>query len=217
MKDHTGQTQNSVDDKDGQNASRKFLTLPETVETFGTVALSFVGWSNSGKTTFLSQVINHLTSTGLRVALIKHHAHMTDIDIPESDSWHFARAGAQSVFVSSPTQYSLIRQVAQEKTCAELCAEAAKDADIVITEGYKSDILPKIELSRQEHDATPVCDLGQCIALVTNNQHRADEAEPYGIPVFSLDQAEVCADFLRDLIAMHRSSHHSSIPHLSDK
>lgn len=203
QKSHAGY---SLQENQERSGTLQFLTVPETVETFGVVALSFVGWSNSGKTTFLSQVIHHLTSAGIRVALIKHHAHMTDIDIPESDSWHFARAGAQSVFVSAPTQYSLIRQVPQEKTCADLCIEAARDADIVITEGYKKDILPKIELSRQEHDATPVCDLAQCIGLVTNNQARIEEAQGFKIPTFTLEESAACAEFLRTLIATYGSS-----------
>lgn len=39
--------------------------------------ITVTGWSNSGKTTFVTRVVGLLTDMGVRVGVIKHHGHKT--------------------------------------------------------------------------------------------------------------------------------------------
>jgi len=45
--------------------------------------ISFIGWSGSGKTTFLEQVVRYLSRDGLRVGILKHHGHTTTVDVED--------------------------------------------------------------------------------------------------------------------------------------
>ena len=87
-----------------------------------TPLISIVGKSGIGKTTLIEKLVRELKSRGLRVAVIKHHAHTTPIDAPGKDSWRFAEAGADAVVVSSPVEIARFERVARELTLAEIAA-----------------------------------------------------------------------------------------------
>ena len=59
--------------------------------------LSFVGRSNSGKTTLIERVIPELVRAGYKVATVKHAGHGFDLDTEGKDSWRHKQAGASSV------------------------------------------------------------------------------------------------------------------------
>ena len=48
--------------------------------------LQVVGYQNSGKTSFVSELTARLSATGLRVGVIKHHGHGGTFDLPMTDS-----------------------------------------------------------------------------------------------------------------------------------
>ncbi len=70
-----------------------------------TPIVSFVGNSNSGKTTLLEMVVIELKLKEYRVVVIKHSPHGFDIDQPGKDTWRLTQAGSDIVVVSSPCQY----------------------------------------------------------------------------------------------------------------
>jgi len=161
-----------------------------------TPVVTFVGKSNSGKTTFLEKVIACLTERGYCVATVKHHAHTTDVDTEKKDSWRHARAGSVVSMVSSPTQFSVVRQVEREVTMEE-CVKQAQEAgcDILLAEGFKKLNLPKIELSRKERSDEPICDPDEVEAFVTNNPALARKFADT-VPVYDLNDSEGFCNFL---------------------
>ena len=60
----------------------------------------FAGWSGSGKTTVIEQIIPLLREHGLRVSLVKHAHHEFEIDQPGKDSWRHRQAGCSEVLIS---------------------------------------------------------------------------------------------------------------------
>ena len=64
--------------------------------------VAVVGKSNSGKTTLIEKLIPELNKRGYRVATVKHHNHLLEIDTPGKDSWRHKQAGAQTTFISTP-------------------------------------------------------------------------------------------------------------------
>ena len=111
--------------------------------------IGFAGWSGAGKTTLLRQLIPALTSTGLRVSTLKHAHHAFDIDKPGKDSWEHRQAGATEVLVGSANRWALIHELrgAAEPGLAELLRHLSP-VDIVLVEGFKRGLHPKIEVHR---------------------------------------------------------------------
>lgn len=59
--------------------------------------ITVTGWSNSGKTTFVTRVVGLLTDMGVRVGVIKHHGHKTGgVDVEGKDSWKYAPSRRES-------------------------------------------------------------------------------------------------------------------------
>src|SRR6476469_4939778 len=81
--------------------------------------IGLAGWSGAGKTTLLTRVIPHLLKDGLRVSVIKHAHHAFDVDVPG----------------------------AAEPRLPELLAKMSR-VDLVVVEGFKRELLRKIEVHR---------------------------------------------------------------------
>lgn len=164
--------------------------------------VSFVGNSGSGKTTLLERLISQLTHKGLRMGTIKHDVHGFEMDKPGKDSWRHKQAGAVTTIISSPFQVGMVMDVECEKSPEDLLT-LMSDLDLVLTEGYKTANLPKIEIFRSQITKAPLCRNDQnLIAYVS------DEIIDLPVPRFSPDDTEALADFLINhfgLTAAHAS------------
>ncbi len=177
--------------------------LPADLKTF-----TFVGWSGSGKTTFLLKVVSELESRGIEVGVIKHHGHrsvdgsVSSLDVPGKDSSRYAEAGSKCVVVASATEYMVHRTLDHPRTLLELANEIAPQCDIIIAEGFKSEPLNPIEFCRKEASEDPVLDPSILTALVTNSEKMIESTGPYGTPVFGIDDVEDMCDFLCSQIGL---------------
>lgn len=153
--------------------------------------ISVVGKSDSGKTSVVEGLVRTLAARGWRVATVKHHVHEVDVDQPGKDSWRHAHAGAVTSMISSPTQFVTVRRVDRERTLEEL-ADAAGDADLLVTEGFQRAGSVRIEVSRRARSDELVNEPAALFALVTDNA----ELVPEGLPVFALDDAEGLAELV---------------------
>lgn len=153
--------------------------------------VSVVGKGKSGRTTLLEALITILTERGYRVATAKHHFHETDIDTPGKDSWRHWNAGAVVTMVSAPDRLGVFRRLDEERTLAELVAEAG-DVDIMLTEGFRNSSPVLVEVVRAERSSKPICAVEELFALVT------DVASSREVPVatFALDDAQGLADLI---------------------
>lgn len=130
--------------------------------------VSVVGWSGSGKTTFLLELIRELKSRGYRVGTIKHHHSDVEVDKPGKDTWHHARAGADTVALAGATGFVLFKKHTAGGMLDEI-ARLMPDMDIIITEGFKSENKPKIEVRRREINPHPAALAEELIAIVDEN------------------------------------------------
>ena len=112
--------------------------------------VSIVGKSNTGKTTLLEKLIAELVARGWRVATIKHNRHGFNIDHEGKDSFRHKKAGAHMTVVSSPYQIALIQDVDHDYSFDEIRKNFITDVDIILTEGFKVNDYPKIEVFRAE-------------------------------------------------------------------
>jgi molybdopterin-guanine dinucleotide biosynthesis protein B len=154
-----------------------------------TPLLSFVAKSGAGKTTFIEKLIPQLKQRGLRVAVVKHHAHTSSVDSPGKDTWRFGEAGADIIAVSSPAEFVRFQRVTRELTLAEIAARI-ENVDLILTEGFKREPAPKIEISRAELGTDLVARTDELIAVVSNHPIALD------VPQFDLNDAPGLATFI---------------------
>ena len=153
-----------------------------------TPVIGFSAWSGTGKTTLMEQVIRLLTEQGVRVAVIKHDGHSFQIDHPGKDTYRHAQAGAQTVVITSPDQTAVIEQ---SGCTLEQCISRISGADVILAEGFKRALIPRIGLCRKETGKGLPEPTESYIAIVTD-----DEAIRTDVPRFSLDDAKGLADFI---------------------
>ncbi len=164
--------------------------VPERGRHAHTPVLTFVGKSGTGKTTFLERLIPALKGRGLRLAVVKHDAHQIEMDRPGKDTWRFSQAGADAVIISSAAQAALIEHPARELTLNQVISRLP-EADLILTEGYKSERNPKIELHRKELNRPLLTPVEELVAAVTD--------EPLAVPVPQLAWEDIsgCTDLIQ--------------------
>ena len=171
--------------------------------------ITMTGWSNSGKTTFTTRVVELLTGMGIRVGVIKHHGHKTGgVDVEGKDSWKYAQAGANPVILSASDQYAIFVRTPQgEPSRDELVAKIADDVDLVIVEGFRAEADGAIEVYRNAAGhPDPKLASEERIALVTDNVALADQVRAEGKPVFGLEDFEAVARYFLELAGIDTST-----------
>jgi len=155
--------------------------------------LSIVGKSDSGKTTLIEKLVPELVGRGYRVATVKHDVHGFDVDQEGKDSWRHKQAGAHTVIISSPGKLALIRDVDHDADLAELRDKYIQDVDLILSEGFKRDIQPKVEVFRKEMHRELLCTGDDNLVAIAANQ-------PFevGVPCFELNDARSLADFVEE-------------------
>lgn len=163
---------------------------------------SFVGRSNTGKTTVIERLIPILVGKGLKVAVIKHHPHDFEIDIPGKDTYRYKQAGATMSILASPGKVAVVEDTENELTLEDIIARYIHDVDLLIVEGFKREEIPKIEVfQRKEGADMPVCaEDKNLIAVIT------DESIDTLLPVFSRDDVGGVAEFILSRFIGQKSS-----------
>ena len=165
--------------------------------------VSVVGHSNVGKTTLMERLIGELKRRGLRIATIKHDVYDFDIDRPGKDSWRHAQAGSDLVVIASPHRVAMIARTEQELRLDEIVARLPLEVDLVLTEGYKREDKPKIEVLRAACGRELLSREEELLALVT------DQVYPgLGVPQYSLEDIAGLADRLVAWLAEYPSHSH---------
>ncbi len=128
--------------------------------------LQVVGYQNSGKTSFVSELTRQLSAAGKRVGVIKHHGHGGALDLPMTDSHRHALAGA--VLSSVIGEGETMIEWRDADTFELLLNWYEMHVDIVLIEGYKRKDYPKVVLVRDGHeqpvDVTNVIARGDSVA-----------------------------------------------------
>ena len=152
--------------------------------------IGLAGWSGAGKTTLLRQLIPVLVAQGLRVSTLKHAHHEFDVDQPGKDSWEHRQAGAQEVLVASAQRWALMHELRgdPEPDLPTLLTRLSP-VDMVLVEGFKRGLHPKIEVFRAMVGKPPLYPGDPSVVMVAS-----DAAIPgLRLPWVHLDDIEAIA------------------------
>lgn len=170
------------------------LNMNSTSTTTQPPIVSFVGYSGSGKTTFIEKLIPVMTGLGLKIAVVKHDAHGFQMDKPGKDTWRHKQAGASATVIISKKQIGMVVDMDQEPAPHDL-SPMLSFAHLIITEGYKDGPYPKIEIFRSgaaENDK-PICQNDPTLlAMISDNPGCLP------VPYYKLDDVYGIARFLID-------------------
>jgi len=153
--------------------------------------ISIVGRSQSGKTTLIEKLIPALKRRGYKIGTIKHSHHIFDFDKTGKDSWRHKDAGAETVIIASPGKIAMVKN--DYLGSLDGLQIFFDDLDLIITEGYKKEDKPKIEVVRAARHAD---------VLLENDKHLvavvSDVELQLNVPVFDLEDVDRLADFIEE-------------------
>lgn len=120
--------------------------------------LGIVGWSGSGKTSLLVEVLPILKEHGLKVSTMKHAHHRFDVDKPGKDSFRHREAGASEVLVVTSSRWVLMHESREEsEPSIESLIERMTPVDLLLIEGFKTHHHPKLEIHRDSEGKPLLC------------------------------------------------------------
>jgi molybdopterin-guanine dinucleotide biosynthesis adapter protein len=156
--------------------------------------VSIVGKSDSGKTTLLEKLIPILTARGFRIAVIKHDAHSFEIDHEGKDSWRHKQAGAAVTVISSRSKVAMVADTDHDQSLSEIRDALIRNVDLILSEGYKRETHPKIEVYRAEAHRELLCREDDNLVAIAG----APPNPPHDVPLFDLNDPRPLCDFIEE-------------------
>jgi len=107
--------------------------------------LGIYGYSKSGKTTLITELVQKLVGEGYNVATIKHIPYEDfTIDAEKKDTWMHANAGARLVVASAPNEVAFMVKSGMTLDQIIRIIEKMSKPDLILVEGYKGENMEKI-------------------------------------------------------------------------
>ncbi|MGH6873869.1 MAG: molybdopterin-guanine dinucleotide biosynthesis protein B, partial [Aestuariivirgaceae bacterium] len=134
-----------------------------------------------------------LTQRGHCISTVKHAHHAFDIDQEGRDSWRHRHAGASEVAIVSANRWALVHELrgAPEPALQDVVDKLAP-CDLVLTEGYKWENHPKIEVRNLDLAHPELADKDSTVIAIAAN----GVIENSPVPVFDRENVKAIADFI---------------------
>jgi len=170
------------------------LDIPEARrKAMGMKIMGIVGWSGSGKTSLLIELLPILKAKGLKVSTMKHAHHRFDMDRPGKDSFRHREAGASEVLVVTSSRWVLMHESREEpEPSIEALIERMTPVDLLLIEGFKTHSHPKLEIHRESEGKPLLCPDDPEIVAVATDRVLPD----LKIPQLDLNDPPSIADFI---------------------
>jgi len=147
------------------------------------------GGSGVGKTTVLMGIIIELKKRGLQVAVLKHGQHFTMAQ--GKDSSRFLEAGADSALIATPRGWQMTSLRDGDSNFNTMIGMLDRqNPDIILVEGYKHGLHPKIEILRAAVSSELFTPQAELLAIIS------DVKGKFAVPCLPLDDAVAQCDFI---------------------
>ncbi|MBQ7584218.1 MAG: molybdopterin-guanine dinucleotide biosynthesis protein B [Lachnospiraceae bacterium] len=145
------------------------------------------GLSDSGKTGLIVKLINEFIACGMSVGVIKHDGHDVFSDKPGSDSERFYKAGASCTAVfSDKRSMRFYSESTDERELIDKMRMMKAPPDVIIIEGLKASMYPKVEVIRRRISEKSQCAPETLICIATD----CISPESVNCPVFGLEDVK---------------------------
>ncbi len=160
------------------------------------VIVSILGWSGSGKTSFVEAAIAECRRRGISAAAIKKSHNVPDLPPDSKDSSRFRRAGAEpSIYLSGNEMLALMAAPARldEKSIAALCPSAS----IIFCEGLEVAGARLVLMAGDESDESALKrKLSEIDIIVARNAIMLELAGERGVTSFKAEDIGLLVDYL---------------------
>ena len=137
--------------------------------------ICIVGKSKSMKSMIMQELISELKAQGLKVGALKYHKHGDfEIDIAGKDTWKYAKAGADTVAISSSMKFAVIKKASGESDIDEIIEKHFSDCNIVLADGFTLSVKPRIIVTESEEDIDVFKRECEVVAVIDKNVGRED-------------------------------------------
>lgn len=163
-----------------------------------------IGWKNSGKTHLVVRLVSELTSRGFTISTIKHAHHSLEFSTSDAEGQEQRPARAHEAIFSSPTRWSLMKEMpagVEEERLSELAARL-QPVDLVLVEGYKLEDLPKLEAHRASNKRDLIARKDDRVVAMASDS----AVEGVNVPVFDLDDTSAIADFVLEYVGLAKQA-----------
>lgn len=151
------------------------------------------GWKNAGKTGLMERLVAEITGRGFSVSTVKHAHHGFDLDRPGKDSHRHRMAGAREVLLMSGARWALMHELREDpEPPLAVLLEKMAPVDLVLIEGFKRDLHPKVEAWRAETGHRLIAPEDPTIRAVASDT----DLPGLAVPRFHLDDTARVAAFI---------------------
>jgi len=133
------------------------------------------GWSGSGKTSLIEQLLPTLLKRGLKIVVVKHDAHRLNVDHPGKDSDRLFKFGADVILHSQDELLSRTHKSIDDKYSVFQLQTLANQYDLILVEGHKKNPINKIWLSKED-EKSPPDDVSNIKAVLPWSANRVEPA-----------------------------------------
>ncbi len=154
------------------------------------------GWSGSGKTQLITNLIRFFKNNhNLRVCALKHAHHSFRIDQKGKDSFKFYEAGANKVIIASSEQWAIVNRVESEEVPLEELLRLSQDnIDIILVEGWKTSKIKKIEVYREIVNKSLLSSQDKNFLAVATDSNKLNIKTK--LPILNINNTKQIADFI---------------------
>lgn len=171
---------------------------PSTNHPTNIPILSFAAKSGTGKTTYLEKLLPLLKKEHIKLAVLKHDAHGFEMDKPGKDSYRLTQAGADHMILTCQDKTAAIFTHPQEDPELSFLLSKVQGVDLIITEGYKLQDMPKLELLRAGYNEVLHSNQENLLGVICDFPFETQ------LPVFPLNEPEALVPFILDYIKNYK-------------
>jgi molybdopterin-guanine dinucleotide biosynthesis protein B len=153
---------------------------------------SITGWSRSGKTTLIKQLIKHFKLNNKKVVVVKGAPHKYYVEPEATDTFKFLEAGADEVCMAAAKEMMTMRSITSKQEVFDFLETRYADCDILLMEGLRRDDIPLIEVFDSTQNQTLKSPIEALIAVVS------DKPVTRAIPNFNRDDIAEITRFMED-------------------
>jgi molybdopterin-guanine dinucleotide biosynthesis adapter protein len=174
-----------------------FIYFPGDIMPF---IVSIVGYKKSGKTTLVEQLIPILKSKGYKLGVLKHTGEGLPEETEGKDTAKFRTAGAETVGFCGDDHFSLFKAGGHPALPLDrLAAFFFPEAELVLTEGFKKQLFPKIALLSEGQEENLLAEVqGVVLATVGPKPFREN------LPHFQPEEAKGIVELLEQRFLKER-------------